>query len=107
MDIGELIRSILSAPLVCISWIIVGIVAGALARRLMQSKDAPLISDFILGILGAIVGGFIGGWLGIYRVSEGGITLVVINLVVATLGAALLIWISRLFKGGGGKRRKR
>jgi uncharacterized membrane protein YeaQ/YmgE (transglycosylase-associated protein family) len=49
--------------------------------------------DIVLGILGGIVGGFIVHLLGIYP-SGGPIS----SIVVAILGAVLLIWISRMLK---------
>ncbi|NJO83305.1 MAG: GlsB/YeaQ/YmgE family stress response membrane protein [Blastochloris sp.] len=62
----------------------------------MRSGDAPLISDLILGVLGAIIGGFIASLLGVGpRAGESGLELVLINLVIATVGAIILIAIRR------------
>jgi uncharacterized membrane protein YeaQ/YmgE (transglycosylase-associated protein family) len=93
----EIITDILAAPFVCIGWLIVGAIAGALAHSIMRS-DAPLIGDMILGLLGALVGGFLVGLLGLYR-PEGGFEGVIASLVVATVGAIILIAIGRLFTG--------
>jgi uncharacterized membrane protein YeaQ/YmgE (transglycosylase-associated protein family) len=91
----EFIEWLVTSPFICIGWIIVGAIAGGLARSIMGSRDYPLISDVILGIAGAIVGGFIAGFLGIPSERDSGLTLVLINLVIATLGAAVLIAIRR------------
>jgi uncharacterized membrane protein YeaQ/YmgE (transglycosylase-associated protein family) len=92
----EFINDLLSAPFICIGWIIVGAIAGALARSLTKSQDAPFFSDLLLGIAGAIVGGIIAGFIGIGpTAADRGLTLVLINLVIATVGAALLIGIRR------------
>jgi uncharacterized membrane protein YeaQ/YmgE (transglycosylase-associated protein family) len=93
----EIITDILAAPFVCIGWLIVGAIAGALAHTVMKS-NAPLIGDIILGLLGALVGGFLVGLLGLYR-PEGGLDGVIASLIVATIGAILLIAIGRLFTG--------
>ncbi|HLU11766.1 MAG TPA: GlsB/YeaQ/YmgE family stress response membrane protein [Oceanobacillus sp.] len=93
----DIITDILAAPFVCIGWLIVGAIAGALAHSIMRSS-APLIGDIILGLLGALVGGFLVGLLGLYR-PEGGIEGVIASLVVATIGAIILIALGRLFTG--------
>lgn len=93
----DLIGDILAAPFVCIGWLIVGAIAGALAHTVMKSS-APLIGDIILGLLGALVGGFLVGLLGLYR-PTGGAEGVIASLVVATIGAIILIAIGRLFTG--------
>jgi uncharacterized membrane protein YeaQ/YmgE (transglycosylase-associated protein family) len=93
----DVISDLLAAPFVCIGWLIVGAIAGALANSAMRS-DAPLLGDIILGLLGALVGGFLVGLLGLYR-PTGGAEGVIASLVVATLGAIVLIAIGRLFTG--------
>jgi len=98
--LGDIISAIVSAPFICIGWVIVGAIAGAAARSLMGSRDAPLLSDMILGLIGAIVGGFVAGLLGFYK-PEGGLSLVLVNLVLAIIGAVILIAIGRAISGGG------
>ena len=94
----DFIGDILSAPFICVGWIIVGAIAGALARSIMRSQDAPFFSDLILGIAGAIIGGFVASLLGVCpRPTDTGLTLVLINLVIATVGAAVLLAIGRAF----------
>lgn len=100
MDIGAYIGSIVAAPFVCIGWLIVGAIAGALARQLTGATDKPIIQDIILGILGAIVGGFLAGiFMGDSLFAADGIGLVVVNLIVATIGAVVLILIRRAVTG--------
>ena len=93
----DIITDILAAPFVCVGWLIVGAIAGALAHSVMKSS-APLIGDIILGLLGALVGGFLVGLLRLYR-PEGGLDGVIASLVVATIGAIILIAAGRLFTG--------
>lgn len=96
----EFFNAMIASPFICLGWIIVGAIAGALARQLTGAGDKPFIQDLILGILGAIVGGFIAGFLmGPGLFAESGLTLVLINLVVATIGAVILIMIRRAVTG--------
>lgn len=97
MDIGGIIGGIISAPFICIGWLIVGAIAGALARRFMGAKDRPLVNDIILGLLGALVGGFVASLFDLYK-PDGGLGLVLVNLVVATVGAMILIFIGRAIR---------
>mgnify|MGYP001432397014 CR=1 FL=1 len=97
MDIGGIIGGIISAPFICIGWLIVGAIAGALARRFMGAKDRPLINDLVLGLLGALVGGFVASLFDLYK-PDGGLGLLLVNLVVATVGAMILIFIGRAIR---------
>ncbi len=98
--IGDIINPVVSAPLICIGWIIVGAIAGAVARSLTGARDEPFLSDLILGLVGAIVGGFIASLLGFYR-PAGGLESVLVNLVIAIVGAVILLAIGRAITGGG------
>jgi uncharacterized membrane protein YeaQ/YmgE (transglycosylase-associated protein family) len=69
--------------------ILIGILAGYLAGRIMRGRGYGLVIDLLLGIVGSILGGFVFGLLGIYAGSLIG------QLVVATAGAVLLIYIAR------------
>jgi uncharacterized membrane protein YeaQ/YmgE (transglycosylase-associated protein family) len=76
-------------------FILVGLIAGWLAGKLMKGGGFGVIGDIVVGILGALVGGFLFGALG---VSTGGGLLGAI--AVATVGAVVLIFVVRLFKKG-------
>lgn len=92
----DFLGDLVSAPFICIGWIIIGALAGSLARSLMKADDQPFLSDLILGIAGALIGGLIGGILGLGPTEDsGGLGLVLINLIIATAGAALLIGVRR------------
>jgi uncharacterized membrane protein YeaQ/YmgE (transglycosylase-associated protein family) len=78
-----------------ISWIILGLIAGALAKWLMPGKDpGGILVTILIGIAGALVGGFIASLLGIGGVA--GFSLG--SIVIATLGAVLLLWGYRQLK---------
>jgi len=76
-----------------ISWIVLGLIAGLLAKLLMPGKDpGGFIITTLLGIVGAVVGGWIGTQLGI--ASFNGFTLQ--GVFVATGGAVVLLVLYRL-----------
>ena len=78
------------------SWIIMGLLAGAVAKWLMPGKDpGGFFITMILGIAGGIVGGYIGTMLGFGKVD--GFNLGSFGL--ATAGAVLLLFIYRNIKG--------
>ena len=78
------------------SWIILGIIAGALAKWLMPGKDGGgIFVTMALGVAGAFVGGYLGSFLGV-GVTGGGINLASIG--TATAGAFLLLWLYRTLK---------
>jgi uncharacterized membrane protein YeaQ/YmgE (transglycosylase-associated protein family) len=69
--------------------IVIGILAGFLAGKIMRGRGYGVLIDLLLGIVGSMLGGMVFGLLGLY--SSG----VVGQLVVATIGAVLLIVIVR------------
>jgi len=76
-------------------WCIVGLIAGAVAGKLMKGSGYGVLMDIIVGIAGALVGGFIMRSLG-YE-GQGGF---IYTILVAILGAVLLTWLVRLLTGG-------
>jgi uncharacterized membrane protein YeaQ/YmgE (transglycosylase-associated protein family) len=79
-----------------IAWIVLGLIAGWLAGMIMRGSGYGIIGDIVLGILGALVGGWItAAALGRDMVSGFNIE----TLLVAVLGAIVLIAVSRLFSG--------
>ena len=79
-----------------ISWIVLGLVAGALAKWLMPGRDGGgLLITMALGIAGAFVGGYLGSFMGV-GVTGGGINLASIG--TATAGAFTLLWLYRIVK---------
>ncbi|MGB9739235.1 MAG: GlsB/YeaQ/YmgE family stress response membrane protein [Chloroflexus aggregans] len=76
-----------------IAWLLVGLIAGWLAGKVTGSSRG-LVSDLVLGLIGAFVGGFIFGLLGI-----SGNAGFFGSIVVATIGAVILISLSRVIYG--------
>jgi uncharacterized membrane protein YeaQ/YmgE (transglycosylase-associated protein family) len=73
-----------------LSWIVLGLIAGAIAKYLMPGK-APggIVATIVLGVLGALVGGFIGTQLGFGDVSGFNLT----SLALAVGGGVVVLLI--------------
>lgn len=78
-------------------WVVLGLVAGWLASVVMKTDGQQgMVEDVILGVVGAVVGGFIFNLLG-----QSGVTgFNLYSILVATVGAAVLIWIGRAVRRG-------
>ncbi len=80
----------------CVSviwFLIIGIVAGWLAGKIMRGGGFGLIGDLVIGIIGAVLGGFLFGLLGLS--SDGSL---IGSLVTATVGAIVLLFLIHLVK---------
>ena len=74
-----------------IAWIIIGGIAGAIAKLLMPGKDpGGCIVTVLLGIIGAVLAGFIGQSLGLSSASNG------VGFIGAIIGAFVILFIYRL-----------
>lgn len=79
-------------------WLLVGLIAGFLASRVMRGGGYGLIGDIVVGLIGA----FIGGWLaGILGIGVGGSSGLIVSIVIAFIGACILIAILHAVSGGG------
>lgn len=81
-----------------LSWIVMGLIVGTLAKLIMSGKDpGGCIVTILIGIAGAFVGGFLGSLLfnlgPVDRISIG-------NIFIATAGAILLLLLYRRFGRG-------
>ena len=76
-----------------LAWIVLGLVAGAIAKALMPGRDpGGIIVTMLIGIVGA----FLGGFLGIMITGAGLNGFSIWSIVLAVVGAMLLLWIYRL-----------
>ena len=94
MDVNNLTLS----PGGWLVWIIVGLVAGFLASRLVKGGGYGLIGDLIVGLVGAVIGGFLVGFFVHTTVGLFG------SIVVAFIGAVVLLFAMRQMRGGGLRR---
>lgn len=76
-------------------WIVFGAVIGLLASVVVQDKRYGLVGTVVVGIVGAILGGFVSRLFGGPDVSGFNLT----SILVATLGAVLLLFILRVLGG--------
>jgi len=77
-----------------LAWIILGLVAGAIAKAIMPGRDpGGFIVTALIGIVGAVIGGFLGNMIfGIGGVSGVDIR----SILISVVGALLLLWIYRM-----------
>jgi len=83
-----------------VGWIILGLLAGWIAGKIMHGGGYGFLGDIVLGILGAIVGGWITGAL--LGVDVTGLNIP--SLIVSVVGACILVAISRAVTGGRARR---
>lgn len=78
-----------------IAWIVLGLIAGWIASMIMGTNSQQgMLADIVLGVLGAVMGGFLVSTL---LGGEGITGLNLSSIVVAVIGAALLIGLRRAF----------
>lgn len=75
-----------------IGFLIIGLIAGWLAGRLMKGEGFGLLGNLVLGVVGAFVGGFALRIVGFAAVGFFG------ELITATLGAIILIYLGRVLR---------
>ena len=82
-----------------IIWVVVGLVAGYLAGIIWRGAGFGAIGNFIIGILGAILGGWLFGVLKLSQKIPGGdIVSLIAQIIVALIGALIILWIISLVK---------
>ncbi len=85
-----------------LSWIVVGAIAGWLSGQVMKGRGFGLLGDIIVGVVGALIGGFLADVLLKGPNAVNGFNLT--SILVAFLGAILLLFVARLFQGRGRRR---
>lgn len=79
-----------------LAWIVVGLISGAVAARVVAGRGFGCIADIIVGVAGAIIGGYLLG--AIFHMS--GTVGFFGSIVVAFIGAAALLAVLKLVSGG-------
>ena len=92
-------------PQQLLTWVIIGLIAGLIAGLLIRGRGLGFVSSLVVGMLGALLGGFLFSVLGIQLPSafNGGITLAWADILVAFVGAAIIL---SLFRGFYHRRRQ-
>ncbi len=75
-------------------WLVVGLIAGFLASLVMRGGGYGIVGDIVIGIVGALIGGFLASLVGI---GAGGL---IGTIIIAFIGACILIAILRAVSGG-------
>jgi len=81
-----------------IGWIILGLVAGFIASKIVDSSGQGMLMDIVLGIVGAIIGGVIFNFFGATGVTGFNIY----SLIVAIIGAVVVLWLYHALAGRRG-----
>ena len=77
-----------------IVWIILGAIAGGIAKAIMPGRDpGGCIVTILLGIAGAVLAGWLGNMLGWYKQGQGA------GFIAAIIGAIIILFIWRLIAG--------
>ncbi len=72
-----------------LAWLVVGLIAGFLASKVINKTGEGLVMDIVLGVVGAIVGGFIFNMLG----ASGATGINLYSIFVAFIGAVVVLLI--------------
>lgn len=75
-----------------VSFLLIGALAGWLSGVIVKGRGFGALGNILVGVLGAFLGGFVLGILGIHASGLVG------QLIFATLGALLLVWLLRFIK---------
>lgn len=79
-------------------WLLVGLIAGALAGLVMRGGGYGIVGDIVVGLIGALIGGFLASLVGLGGYGFIGTT------IIAFIGACVLIAIVRAVSGGTRRR---
>lgn len=73
-------------------FLLIGLIAGWLAGKVMRGGGYGVVGDMIVGVIGALIGGWLFGLLGI---SAGGL---IGSIITAFVGAVVLLFLLRLIR---------
>jgi uncharacterized membrane protein YeaQ/YmgE (transglycosylase-associated protein family) len=78
------------------AWLVVGLVAGAIASRVVAGRGFGCLADIVVGVAGALIGGYLLGALFGVTGTVGFFG----SIIVAFLGAAVLLALLKALSGG-------
>ena len=81
-----------------LAWIVVGAIAGWLAGLVVEGGGFGLLGDIIVGVVGGLLGGFLASQL--FHMPDAVTGFNLTSIVVAFLGAVVVIVVIRLLRGG-------
>ncbi len=87
-----------------LTWVIIGLIAGVLASRVVRGTGLGLVRDVVVGLVGAIIGGLI---LHAARGGSHASPSVLVEIVVAFAGAVILLIVAKVMERNRGGHRVR
>lgn len=78
-----------------IAWLVLGLIAGFIASKIVNHTGSGIIMDIVLGVVGALVGGFLFSIFGATGVSGFNIY----SMIVAIVGAVVVLWVYHALVG--------
>ncbi|HYF07357.1 MAG TPA: GlsB/YeaQ/YmgE family stress response membrane protein [Acetobacteraceae bacterium] len=78
-----------------LAWIVLGLIAGFIASKIVNNTGQGILLDIVLGIIGAVVGGFLFNLIGAPGVTGFNIW----SMIVAVIGAIVVLWIYHAVAG--------
>jgi uncharacterized membrane protein YeaQ/YmgE (transglycosylase-associated protein family) len=82
-------------------WALIGLISGFLASKVMTGHGKGIVTDIVVGVIGAVAGGFLARYLGVTTAATS--HSIIVEIVIAFAGAVILLGILRL--AGFGRRR--
>jgi len=79
-----------------LAWLVVGLIAGAIASRVVAGRGFGCLADIVVGVAGALIGGYLLGALFGVTGTVGFFG----SIIVAFLGAAILLALLKALSGG-------
>jgi uncharacterized membrane protein YeaQ/YmgE (transglycosylase-associated protein family) len=78
-----------------IGWIVLGLIAGFIASKIVNKRGGGIVLDIFLGIIGALVGGFLFSQLGAVGVTGFNLW----SMLVAIVGAVIILLLYHAVRG--------
>lgn len=78
-----------------IAWLVLGLIAGFIASKIVTNNGQGVVLDVVLGIVGAVVGGFLFSFFGAAPVTGFNIY----SMIVAVVGAVVVLWLYHALVG--------
>ena len=72
-----------------IAWVVLGLIAGFIASKIVNHTGSGVLMDIVLGVVGALVGGFVFSMFGAVGVTGFNIY----SMLVAVIGAVVVLWV--------------
>jgi uncharacterized membrane protein YeaQ/YmgE (transglycosylase-associated protein family) len=78
-----------------LAWIVLGLIAGFIASKIVNHTGSGVLMDIVLGVVGALVGGFLFSLFGAVGVTGFNIY----SMLVAVVGAVVVLWLYHMLIG--------